>query len=178
MTSGHVFIATSLDGYIARVDGDISWLLSRDNPGEDHGFESFIKNMDGIIMGRGTLEKALEFPSWPYPKPVVVLSQNLTASDVPEHLQGKVRILDRKPRAVMEMLSQEGWKWAYVDGGLLIQSFIQEKLIDDLVITTVPVLIGRGRPLFGPLTADVSLTLLESKHFPSGLVQSRYRILR
>jgi dihydrofolate reductase len=178
MTSGHVFIATSLDGYIARVDGDISCLLSRDNPGEDHGFESFIKNMDGIIMGRGTLEKALEFPSWPYPKPVVVLSQNLTASDVPEHLQGKVRILDRKPRAVMEMLSQEGWKRAYVDGGLLIQSFIQEKLIDDLVITTVPVLIGRGRPLFGPLTADVSLTLLESKHFPSGLVQSRYRILR
>jgi len=76
------------------------------------------------------------------------------------------------------MMSHEGWKHAYVDGGLLIQSFIQEKLIDDLVITTVPVLIGRGRPLFGPLTADVSLTLLDSKHFPSGLVQSRYRIMR
>jgi dihydrofolate reductase len=178
MTSGHVFIATSLDGYIARVDGDISWLLSRDDPAEDHGYESFIKNIDGIIMGRGTLEKVLDFPSWPYERPVVVLSKSLAPKDLPETLQGRVRIFDMKPKALMDKLSNEGWKRAYVDGGLLIQSFMREKLIDDLVITTIPVLIGQGRPLFGPLPGDVSLTLVDSKTFPSGLVQSRYRIMR
>lgn len=178
MTRGHVFIARSLDGYIARLDGDIGWLLSRDHPGEDHGYESFIKDMDGIIMGRGTLEKVLKFPSWPYERPVVVLSKSLRATDLPQELQSKVRIFDLQPRALMEKLSHEGWKRAYVDGGLLIQSFLREDLIDDLVITTVPVLIGQGRPLFGPLASDVSLTLVNSKHFPSGLVQSSYRIMR
>ncbi|HET9237283.1 MAG TPA: dihydrofolate reductase family protein [Oligoflexus sp.] len=177
-TSGHVFIATSLDGYIARVDGDISWLLSRDDPAEDHGYESFIKDIDGIIMGRGTYEKVRDFPSWPYTRPVIVLSQSLKATDVPEALHGKVRVIDLQPRALMEKLSHEGWKRAYVDGGLVIQSFLRERLIDDLVITTVPVLIGQGRPLFGPLSSDLSLTLLDCKHFPSGLVQSRYRIMR
>jgi dihydrofolate reductase len=178
VTRGHVFIARSLDGYIARVDGDIGWLLSRDHPGEDHGYESFIKEMDGIIMGRGTFEKVLEFPTWPYERPVVVLSKSLGAKDLPKDLQGKVRIHDLQPRILMEKLSQEGWKRAYVDGGLLIQSFLRDDLIDELVITTVPVLIGQGRPLFGPLPGDVSLTLVNSKHFPSGLVQSSYRIMR
>jgi dihydrofolate reductase len=178
MTSGHVFIARSLDGYIARTDGDISWLLASADANEDHGYESFMKGIDGIIMGRGTFEKVLEFPSWPYEKPVTVLSKTLVDSDLPAALRDKVRIFDLEPQALMNRLSHEGWKRAYVDGGLLIQAFLREKLIDDLIITTVPVLIGQGRPLFGPLSGDVSLTLLDSKHFPSGLVQQRYRIMR
>lgn len=177
MTSGHVFIATSLDGFIARIDGDIGWLLSRDAEGEDHGYDSFIKDMDGIIMGRGTYEKILSFESWPYTKPVVVLSKTLASATVPDKLQGKLRFINLQPRKAMEQLSREGWKKAYVDGGQIIQSFLREKLIHDMVITKVPVLIGEGRPLFGALSEDISLAHRESKIFPSGLVQSRYRVI-
>lgn len=176
MISGHVFIATSLDGYIARTDGGIDWLLSRDHPDEDHGYNAFIKDIDGLIMGRGTFEKALSFDPWPYALPVVVMSKTLTFAKVPVHLRDKVRIVDLSPSQLMKSLEQEGWKRTYVDGGQVIQSFLREKLIADLVITTVPVLLGRGRPLFGLLNEDVSLTHLKTAAFPSGLVQSTYRV--
>ena len=178
MLTCHVFIASSLDGFIARDDGDIEWLLSRDDPSEDHGYNHFINEMDGIIMGRGTFEKVLSFSPWPYTKAVVVLSRSFDASGLPENLQSKVRILNLSPQAAIKQLTSEGWRKAYVDGGQLIQSFLRESLIDDLTITTIPVLIGQGRPLFGQLKEDVSLSLVDSKKFPSGLVQSRYRVTR
>lgn len=176
MTSGHVFIATSLDGFIARVDGSIDWLESCDTAGENHGYEDFIKDKDGIIMGRGSYEKVLSFGVWPYSKMVVVLSKTLAPEDLPDNLRGKVRFLNLPPRQLMEQLSREGWKKAYVDGGQIIQSFLREKLIHDLIMTRIPVLIGQGRPLFGPLTMDISLTHITSKSFPSGLVQSQYKV--
>lgn len=176
MTSGHVFIATSLDGFIARTNGDIEWLLSRDDPSEDHGYNAFIENIDGIIMGRGSFEKARTFEPWPYTKPVIVLSKSLAQNDLPENLKGRVRLSDLSPKAVMDMLASEGWRRAYVDGGKVIQSFLREGLIADLVVTQIPVLLGEGLPLFGPLNGDVSLTHLGTKTFPSGLVQSHYRV--
>lgn len=176
MMTAHVFIATSLDGFIARVNGDIEWLLSRDDPNENHGYDDFIKHMDGIIMGRGTYEKALTFDNWYYKIPVVVLSKTLTEDDVPEHLKGKVQVSALSPREIMSHLDQKGWTRAYVDGGLTIQSFLREKLISDLVITSVPVLIGQGRPLFGSLIEDISLTHIKTNAFPSGLVQSKYKV--
>lgn len=176
MISGHVFIATSLDGYISRKDGDIDWLLSRGDQTEDHGYNNFIEVMDGIVMGRGTYEKVISFETWPYTKPVVVLSQSLSQSSLPENLWGKVRFMNLSPRDVMSFLAGEGWNKVYVDGGQVIQSFIRDNLIEDIVITVVPVLIGSGRTLFGSLKGDLSLNHLKTTSFPSGLVQLTYRI--
>lgn len=176
MISGHVFIAASLDGYIAKSDGGIDWLLSRDDPSEDHGYNDFIKDIDGLIMGRGTFEKALIFDPWPYAIPVVVMSKSIKQEDLPTRLQERVRIVNLAPTQLMKDLEMKGWRKVYVDGGQVVQSFLREKLIADMVITTVPVLLGGGRPLFGALTEEVSLKHLKTKVFPSGLVQSSYKV--
>ena len=176
MITGHVFIATSLDGFIARKDGDIAWLLDRDNSDEDHGYDAFIAGIDIILMGRGTFEKMGAVRPWPYSRPVVVLSSTLSQSDVPDDLTNKVRVVTKAPEEVLHMLALEGHRKVYVDGGLLIQSFLRAGLIADMVITSVPVLLGEGRRLFGKTDADISLCHEETKSFPSGLVQSRYRV--
>ncbi|OFZ53197.1 MAG: deaminase [Bdellovibrionales bacterium RIFOXYC1_FULL_54_43] len=178
MITGHAFIATSLDGFIARSDGDIQWLLSRDDPSEDHGYNSFIRDIDGIVMGRGSYEKVRTFDEWPYTKPVLVLSKQLAASPVPSNLHSRLRFSNLSPRAAMDRMERDGWRRVYVDGGQIILSFLREGLIDDMVITRIPVLIGAGRPLFGPLSEDISLTHLATKAYPSGLVQSHYRVKR
>lgn len=178
MISAHVFIATSLDGFIARPDGDIGWLLQRDDPGEDHGYGAFIADKDLIVMGRGSYEKVLDFAPWPYDRPVLVLSKQLAGTPVPEALRGKVRFSDAAPAQAMAELDAQGVRRVYVDGGQLVQSFIRAGLVEDMVLSTVPVLIGAGRPLFGTLPRDQDLALVASRSFPSGLVQSTYRFLR
>lgn len=178
VTTGHVFIATSLDGFIARDDGDIAWLESASAAGEDHGYERFVASVDGVVMGRGTYEKVLAFDRWPYRKPVVVMSRSLDPDAVPARLSGKAEIVAESPEATLRRLSMRGWTRAYIDGGQLVQSFLRAGLIDDMVITRVPVLLGSGRPLFGPLPRDVSLDHIETTAFPSGLVQSTYRVRR
>ncbi|CAI8910841.1 dihydrofolate reductase family protein [Kosakonia quasisacchari] len=176
MVTTHVFIAVSLDGYIARQDGDIGWLLQRDDPTEDHGYAAFIADKDWIVMGRGSYEKVLTFDEWPYDRPVLVLSRQLAGSAVPERLKGKVQFSRRAPKEVIDDLAAQNAHRVYIDGGQLIQSFLREGLVADIVITTVPVLLGSGKPLFGTLTQDIDLTLLSSRSFPSGLVQSHYRL--
>lgn len=173
-TTGHVFIATSLDGFIARPDGTLDWLLSRDDPTEDHGYDAFIATMDCIVMGRGTFESVLQFPDWHYSLPVFVLSKTL--SHIPAHLHGKAAILNLSPSETMQHLASKGHRRAYIDGGRVIQSFLRNGLIRDMTITTAPVLIGQGRPLFGTLLADMPLTHTATKTFPSGLVQSTWRV--
>ena len=175
MTTGHVFIATSLDGYIARPDGDIGWLLERDDPAEDHGYAAFIADKDAIVMGRGSFEKVLTFDAWPYSLPVLVLSARLAGTPVPEALRGKVRFSGQAPAEAMAQLARDGIRRVYVDGGRVVQSFVREGLVEELTVTTVPVLIGAGRPLFGTLPQDLDLKLVASRSFPSGLVQSTYR---
>jgi dihydrofolate reductase len=127
-------------------------------------------------MGRGTYEKVLTFDEWPYRKPAVVMSKSLRSEAVPAALTGKVKITSDKPEAVLKKLSRQGWKRAYVDGGQVIQSFLRAGLIDDIIVTRVPVLLGRGRSLFGSLSRDVQLEHVETIAFPSGLVQSKYRV--
>ena len=177
MITGHVFIATSLDGYIARPDGDIDWLLARDDPREDHGYDAFIADKDAIVMGRGSYEKVATFDAWPYDRPVLVLSRELAGAPVPDRLRGKVRFADLSPLDAMRELEQDGARRVYVDGGRIVQAFLRAGLIADMVVTTVAVLIGAGRPLFGELPADRDLALVASRSFPSGLVQSTYRVL-
>lgn len=176
MITGHVFIATSLDGYIARVDGSIDWLLQRDDPMEDHGYSDFIADKDFIVMGRGSYEKALSFEKWPYDRPVLVLSKQLTGAPVPKELQGNVSFSNLAPAEAMKELARKDVRRVYVDGGQVVQSFLRDGLIEDIVITTVPVLIGEGRPLFGALPSDRDLVLVSSRSFPSGLVQTTYRV--
>ena len=175
MTTAHVFIATSLDGFIARPDGDIDWLLQRDDPNEDHGYADFIGDKDLIVMGRGTYEKVLTLGPWAYDRPVLVLSKQLADAAVPQALQGKVRFSGDTPRELMDTLAAQGVQRIYVDGGQLVQSFLRDALVADMVISTVPVLLGAGRRLFGALSGDIDWTLVSSRSFPSGLVQSCYR---
>lgn len=176
MVTAHVFIATSLDGFIARQDGDIGWLLQRDDPTEDHGYDAFIADKDVIVMGRGSYEKVLTFETWPYNRPVLVLSKQLADTPVPEGLKDKVQFSNTTPTETMRKFAGQNVCRVYVDGGQLVQAFLRDRLIADMVITTIPVLIGSGRPLFGTLLQDIDLTLLCSRSFPSGLVQSTYQI--
>jgi dihydrofolate reductase len=175
--TGHVFIAASLDGFIARPDGGIDWLNPYAATGEDHGYHTFMKAMDGIVMGRGTFETALSFGGWPYEKPVTVMSTTLTEKDLRPDLAAKVQIETASPEAVMAKLAAHGMRRVYVDGGKLIQSFLRTGLIAELVVTHVPILLGQGVPLFGALAHDVALRHLGTASFPSGLVQSKYEII-
>ena len=180
MTTGHVFIATSLDGFIARKDHSIDWLENQGTTTEEHGYTQFIDSVDGIIFGRKTYEVVLNLTSdddWPYQKPVIVLSRTLTNSDIPLHLTDKVTITDQTPSDLLATLNQKGWNRAYVDGGITIQSFLNEGLIQDITISTIPILIGQGIPLFGNTPKDIHLELINTRQYPSGLAQSHYRVL-
>lgn len=176
MTTGHVFIATSLDGFVARANHKIDWLTKHQTEGEDHGYESFVATVDGVVMGRGSYRTVLSFGQWPYQKPVVVMSKTLTPDDVPPPLRHSVEITRLDPIELMQELKKRGWTHAYIDGGRVVQSFIRHGLIKELTLTTVPTLIGDGIRLFGQLDRDIDLELIEGKTFGSGLVQARYRI--
>ena len=169
-----VYIATSLDRFIARKDGSIDWLGSPD-PNEDHGWTDFVSSIDHIVIGRKTFETVLSFGgAWPYSgTPLTVLSRTL--SSVPKHLQGEVSISHLEPLALLTELAEKGSRRVYVDGGKTIQSFLHADLIDELVLTTLPILIGEGIPLFGSLREDLTWKHVTTEAFRSGLTQSTYR---
>jgi dihydrofolate reductase len=173
-----VYIATSVDGFIAREDGGIDWLPEGggEEGDEDYGYQDFVDSVDAIVMGRSTYELASSFGSWPYgEKPVVVLSSRRVV--IPEAIARTVEAMSAAPREVVRRLAQRGFGHLYVDGGRTIQGFLGEGLIDRLILTKVPVLIGSGIPLFGALPHDVGLRHLETLQFDNGLVQSKYEVL-
>ena len=171
-----VYIATSLDGFIARSDGGLDW-LKHESGGDDYGYYAFMKSVDTLVMGRNSYEKVLTFGEWSYEgTPVVVMSRTLSNADIPQRLAGKMEITADTPKALVEKLGKAGRKHLYIDGGKIIQSFLNEGLIQELIISRIPVLLGEGIPLFGPLEKDIKLIHLETTAFPSGLVQSRYRV--
>jgi dihydrofolate reductase len=178
MIAGRVFIATSLDGFIARRNGDIDWLPGLAADGGDYGYGDFIRGVDGIVMGSGSFRKVLTFPSWPYDKPVVVMSRSLAEADLGPDLAGRVTIWRGEPQPLMVALARRGWTAAYVDGGQVIQSFLRQGLIDEMTISRIPALIGDGLALFGALEGDVRLEHRQTTAYPSGLVQSRYGVVR
>lgn len=168
-----VFIATSLDGFIARQDGALDWLPS--DGGEPHGYDEFIATVDAIVIGRKTFETVLTFDTWPYgTKPVVVLSARPSALRAPD---GAVcDMMAGTPPEVVARLRARGFEHLYVDGGVTIQGFLEASLIQRLIITRIPVLLGRGIPLFGPLSHDVRLEHVRTRSYPSGMVQSEYLV--
>jgi dihydrofolate reductase len=168
-----VFIATSLDGFIARENGALDWLPA--DGGEPHGYDEFIATVDAIVIGRNTFETVLTFDGWPYgTKPVVVLSTRAAALKAPD---GAVcDMMAGTPAEVVARLSARGFEHIYVDGGVTIQNFLEAGLIQRLIITRIPVLLGRGIPLFGPLSHDVRLKHVGTRSYPSGMVQSEYLV--
>ena len=171
------FIATSLDGFIARPDGSIDWLDDAQGlipEGEDCGYLEFMASIDGLVMGRHTFERVLSFDAWPYGHlPVFVLSHAPVA--IPIDLSASVHSVQATPGDLVARLGREGFRHLYVDGGQTIQGFLRAGLLDDITVTVVPVLLGAGRPLFGPLDHDVELTLMHSRAYAFGFVQSMYR---
>ena len=167
-----VFIGTSVDGFIARVNGALDFLPA--DGGEPHGYDEFIASVDALVIGRKTFETVLAFDSWPYgEKPVFVLSSRPLAAAprgaVVERMSGD-------PADVVSHLDARGIRHIYVDGGITIQRFLRAGLIQRLIITRVPVLIGEGIPLFGTVQRDIALQHVATRHYASGLVQSEYEI--
>ena len=167
-----VYIGTSLDGFIARKDGNIDWLVQFANDEAIDAYKEFIKRVDAIVIGRGTFNKVLSFPSWPYDKPVFVLTTSM--SKVPDTLTGKATILSMKPDELINYLSNKGISSIYVDGGKVIQDFLTENLVDELIVSKAPILLGSGIPLFGYLDHDIPFKHIRTLVQSNGLVRSYY----
>lgn len=170
-----VFIATSLDGFIADMDGGVAWLETVPNPeGDDVGYLAFTAGVDALVMGRHSFETVLGFGvDWPYAMPVFVLSETMTR--VPEGYADKVQLVSGSPEAILQKIHDQGYYNLWIDGGRTIQSFLRAGLIDELIITTIPVLLGGGIPLFAELPGPLELELVKSDVYLNALVQRHYR---
>ena len=169
-----VFVGVSVDGFMARINGDIDWLPA--GGGEPHGYDEFIATVDAIVLGRNSFEKVLTFGVWPYgDKRVVILSSRPV--DLSAAKGGVVEQMSGSPSEVVSQLAASGAHHLYIDGGITIQRFLRAGLIQRLVVTRVPVLIGEGIPLFGALPHDIRLRHVATRHYPSGLVQSEYQVV-
>ena len=174
MTDRHasIYIATSLDGFIARENGDLDWLPVPERGGEDYGYAAFMKSIDALVIGRNTYEKALSFGGWPYGKTRVVVLTTRPLGKLP--VGANIEAESGEPAEIVNRLAATDARRLYVDGGVTIQRFLTAGMIDRLIITQIPVLIGRGIPLFGPLDRDIELTHVSTRSWPNGLVQSEY----
>ncbi|HHX8441495.1 dihydrofolate reductase family protein [Vibrio diabolicus] len=169
-----VFIATSLDGYITDKQGKLDWLHSVPNPDNiDTGFLSLMERIDGLVMGRNTLDVVLSFDcDWPYSKPVFVLSNTMTK--VPQGYEDKIFLVKGELKDVLTDLNAKGFNDFYIDGGVTIQNFLKEDLIDEIMITRFPILLGGGAPLFGDLAQPLNFKVTKSEVILDTLVQTTY----
>lgn len=179
--SGRVFIATSLDGYIAEPDGDLDWLTDpppearhvppHQGPDAPPDYEAFTAEITHLVMGRGTYEKVLTFDPWPYDRfRVIVMSTRLV--DGQDHRVQVAASVDD----TCALLEQQDATSVYLDGGQVITQFLARGMVDDLTITRAPVLLGRGLPLFHALPAPIRLIHLGTATTETGMTSSRYRI--
>lgn len=167
---GCVFLGMSVDGFIARPDGDQSWLESRGEAAGDVGFMAFLATVDALVMGRGTYAATADVEQWPYGDlPVHVLTGTL-ASDVDPRVT-----VHRDLAAVVAAVT--GCRRVYVDGGQTVRAFLDAGLVAEMTLSRVPVLIGQGATLFGPLAGDVALEHVRTEVLPGGMVQTTYRVL-
>lgn len=177
-----VYIATSLDGFIAREDGGIDWLPTESSEPagteaepEDYGYRAFMATVDALVMGRNTWELVRGFATWPYgDKRVVVLTNR--PFDIPLELEDRVETMAGPALEIVDRMAARGAQHLYVDGGKTVQGFLAAGLIDRLIVTRIPILLGRGIPLFGPLPHDVPLRHVTTRIWANGLVQSEYAV--
>jgi len=170
-----VYIGCSLDGYISDKEGKLDWLNQIPIPeGLDMGYGAFMENTDALVMGRNTFDTVCAFDvEWPYKKPVFVLSNTLT--QIPKEYKDKV-FLEKGPlEKVLSRINDQGFHSLYIDGGKTIQSFLKEDLIDEIIITTIPVLLGGGSPLFSKLDSPLEFECIDSKLFLDKIGQSHFR---
>ena len=167
-----VYMANSLDGFIAREDGNVDWLNNYNEEDKtDYGFDDFISTVDIIVMGRKTFELVAAFDGWFYQDAqIVVLSNSL--SEVPEHLEDKVTIYNGEIEDLVEKFDEDFH--IYVDGGSVVTQFLEKDLITDITLTTVPILLGKGIKLFSQISHEIELDLMSSESYTSGLIMSRY----
>lgn len=170
-----VYIARSLDGYIAGKNGEIDWLESIPNPdNSDLGFYKFIEGIDAIVMGRNSFEVVCGFGGeWPYNRPLFVLSNSLKS--VPEKYSDKAEVISGTIPELQSALYARGYYNLYIDGGMTIQSFLKEDLIDELIISTIPILLGGGIPLFGALSNSMAFDHIDSEVLLGQIVKDHYR---
>lgn len=172
-----VYIAASLDGFIADRNGSINWLTGIPTPeNDDFGFSDFMASIDAVVMGRKTFETVIGFDPWPYFKPVYVLSRSL--NEIPAHLAGKCEIIQGTPLDVVDQLKNRNQNHLYVDGGKTIQGFLAADLVDEMIITRVPVILGGGAPLFGPLEKMLDFEYTGCEVLPPRLQKNFYRRVR
>ncbi len=170
MTRISVYIATSIDGYIATEDESLAWLEAAGSPDEDYGFQGFLDSVDALAMGRGTYDHIQHLDPLPFgERDVFVFTSR---SSVPRH---GVTFWSTDPRQALDEWRRRGLKRVYVDGGVLISAFLAEGLVDDMLLTTVPILLGRGRPLFHPVSRVQPMRLTGVQEFPSGMVNRSYQ---
>lgn len=172
-----VYIATSLDGYIAGKNGELDWLHSIPNPDNiDLGWAAFIGQIDAIVMGRNTFETVCGFDvDWPYPMPVFVLSNSMTT--IPEQYRDKAEVVSGPLCKVVESINAKGFSTLYIDGGKTIQSFLRDDLIDEMIITQIPIMLGGGVPLFGERPAPLTFKHISTQVHLDAMVQTHYRRL-
>ncbi len=173
-----VFIATSLDGYIADSNGGIDWLESIPNPNNiDMGYNTFIARIDAIVMGRKTFETVCGFAvEWPYKKPVFVLSTTL--NEIPEKCKNRVQLVKGTLKEILSTIHRQGHNRLYIDGGKTIQSFLQEDLIEEMILTTIPIVLGGGIPLFSSLSNKLKFKCIDTKIYLDSIVQNHYLRIR
>lgn len=169
-----IFIAASIDGFIADKNGGIDWLHTIPNPDQiDMGYAEFTARIDAIVMGRTTFETVCGFDmEWPYQKPVFVLSNTMT--EIPSKYEGKVFLVKGNLTEIVKTINAKGHQNLYIDGGKTIQSFLKEDLIDEMIITTIPLLLGGGFPLFSDLTQPINFECSETKIYLGKIVQNKY----
>ncbi|MCF2857750.1 dihydrofolate reductase family protein [Pseudoalteromonas sp. SMS1] len=176
-TKNTVYLAQSLDGFIADEHGGIDWLSAIDNPQHsDLGFADFMSDIDALVMGRNTFEQVLSFGQWPYDKPVYVVSHSL--SKLPVQSQGKAYLIRASEEELVSQMSQLGHNRLYIDGGKLVQNFIRAALVDEIIVTTVPIILGRGIRWLPELRITQKIELVSSQVLLNQLVQCRYRVYR
>ncbi len=167
-----IYLAISLDGYIAGPAGDMSWLDPYAESGEDTGFTDLLDRVDAVVMGRRTFEFVEGTGQWPYTKPVFVLRSSPIS--IPERLAGKIQFLGGSPAGIIKTLEQQGYMTLYIDGGKVIRDFLAADLIQEMTLTRVPLLLGKGVELFEKGAVSRSFRHVETRSFPTGLVMSRY----
>lgn len=173
--SNIVYIATSIDGYISDRNDGLDWLDIVPNPDKsDCGWADFMNRIDALIMGRKTFEKVCSFDcDWPYKKPVFVLSSSLRS--LSKEYENKVEIIDGPLTDVIQTIKNKGFKNLYIDGGVTVQNFLKEDLVDEIIITVIPVLLGGGTPLFADLPEQMEFECINSEVLINALVQTHYR---
>ncbi|MEO8151001.1 MAG: dihydrofolate reductase family protein [Bacteroidia bacterium] len=167
-----VYIGTSLDGFIAAKDGNLDWLEQYANEEAIKAYKELTDRIDAIVIGKGTFEKVLSFPSWPYDKEVFLLSTSIR--ELPGLVKEKITVLSMSAAELLNYLSKKGFSTIYIDGGKVIQGFLKEDLIDELIISRVPVILGSGIPLFGYIDTTLQYIHIRTEIQSNGLIRSYY----